>query len=70
MLQEVAVKKVLPAFERNSIGPLNHKLFSIPTTSTQYDTPITAIVNTVEEVSSTILHNRLLTLIYLKNEDE
>ncbi|RNA08036.1 hypothetical protein BpHYR1_021341 [Brachionus plicatilis] len=38
-------KKVLPAFERNSIGPLNHDLFSIPTTSTQSDTPITALVN-------------------------
>ncbi|RNA11609.1 hypothetical protein BpHYR1_010580 [Brachionus plicatilis] len=38
-------KKALPALERNSMGPLNQELFSIPTT------PITTVINTTEPVS-------------------
>ncbi|RNA06603.1 hypothetical protein BpHYR1_027698 [Brachionus plicatilis] len=42
------VFKRLPAFERNSTGPLNHELFPIPTNSTQSDTPISTLISTAQ----------------------
>ncbi|CAF1013633.1 unnamed protein product [Brachionus calyciflorus] len=49
-------KKALPAFERNSIGPLNQALFSIPTTSNNAET--STVTDTIESVTNTIEVNQ------------
>ena len=47
-------KKALPALERNSMGPINQELFSMPTSSNETDIPITTETQTIQPESNNL----------------